>query len=202
MITVTTIALAILCYLIGAIPFSLVIAKWIGGVDIRKVGSGNPGATNVLRNLGWKYGVLAAAADVAKGVLAAWLGSTWGDATVVNMTVCILAVIIGHCYPVYLQFKGGKAVATTAGVVLFMEPIVFLALAVVFILIIAVSRYVSLGSVIAGLLNPLLIYLILGTRDIPLLIFSLVAAGLIVYRHRENIQRLRAGTESKLTVKK
>lgn len=186
--------LVLLCYLIGSIPFSYIVSHYVGGVDIRVKGSGNVGATNVMRNLGMKTALLAFALDLLKGFAAAWIGSALGGPWLVFL--CPAAAMIGHCYPAFLRFKGGKAVATTAGVVLYLSPWIFVILVLAFLATVLISRYVSLGSVaIAGAL-PFVGILFHLNLEIILLYFF--AAAFVLLRHKENIVRLRLGTESKI----
>ena len=185
----------VLCYLIGSVPFSYIFGRIMGGVDIRSKGSGNVGATNVLRNLGIKAGVLALIGDLLKGVIAAWIASVWGGPLLVLL--CSAAALIGHCYPVFLQFKGGKAVATAGGIVLYLNPLIFLILAAGFALTVFISRYVSLGSLVAAALLPLVAIILHQNMEIIILYFF--AAALVIYKHKENIGRLSQGAESKIT---
>ncbi|HNX28631.1 MAG TPA: glycerol-3-phosphate 1-O-acyltransferase PlsY [Syntrophomonadaceae bacterium] len=189
------ILLVLLCYLIGSIPFSYIFSRFLGGVDIRLKGSGNVGATNVLRNLGIKVAVLALAGDIFKGFITAWIAFTFGGP--VLFFLCPAAAIIGHCYPVFLKFKGGKAVATTAGIVLYIDPLIFIILLLALCLIVLISRYVSLGSLIVSFSLPFMGILFDHNLEIILLFFF--AASLIIYKHKENIERLRKGTESKIS---
>lgn len=189
--------LVILAYLIGSIPFSYFFSRLIGGVDIRSKGSGNVGATNVLRNLGVGAAILALSGDVIKGLVAAWLGVYFGGP--ILGALCAMAAIIGHCWPVFLNFKGGKGVATSAGIVAFLMPAAVAILLVVFILIVAISKYVSLGSVSVAFLLPI-VALLIGA-DIAYILLSILIAVLVIYKHRENIKRLRAGVEPKVKEK-
>jgi len=210
--------LAMVCYLIGAIPFGLLIAR-AHGVDIRKVGSGNIGATNVGRTLGRKWGILAFLLDVLKGLIPTlWVGrviferiDTWSwSVTAGNVAwlACGICCILGHNFPIYLRFKGGKGVATSLGVVLGVYPYLtyagLLAFAV-WIVVTLTSRYVSLGSICAAIALPILLVGLSAARgsdvlkaNLPLVGFALLAAGLVLYRHRGNFARLRAGTESRI----
>lgn len=186
-------ALVILCYIIGAIPFSYLVSL-IKGVDIRTRGSGNVGATNVLRTLGPAAAAAALAADLLKGVVAAWIGTMTGSEWMI--AACAFAAVVGHCYSVFLRFKGGKGVATSGGIVLYLFPRELLILLVVFLVVVALLRYVSLGSVTVAALLPILTLVMREPTELAIL--SLLLAVLVIYRHRENIQRLRSGTEPKL----
>lgn len=185
--------LVVLCYFIGAIPFSYLVSL-LKGVDIRTRGSGNVGATNVLRALGPVAAAAALAADLLKGVAAAWIGTMAGGEWLV--VGCAFAAVVGHCYSIFLRFKGGKGVATSAGVILYLMPRELLIMLVVFLVIVALLRYVSLGSITVAVLLPVLALAM--KEPFELLMLCLLMATLVVYRHRENIQRLRSGTEPKL----
>lgn len=184
----------LLCYLIGSIPFSYLFTRLITQQDIRKKGSGNVGATNALRTSGVRVGLIALAGDLLKGVAAAALGSYAGGEML--GALCAAIAVFGHCYPVFLNFRGGKGVATAAGAILVLMPGIFLILLVSLVGIALVSGYVSLGSVTAAALFPLLV--ILFDKPWSFIIMSLCVAGLVIYRHRANIKRLRNGTEPKL----
>lgn len=187
--------LLLLSYLIGAIPFSYLFGKYLGKVDISKRGSGNIGATNVLRSTGVSVAVLALIGDLFKGLIAAWLGLRWGGAWVA--AACGAAVVLGHCYSVFLSFKGGKGVATAAGVILFLMPQILLVLLATMILSVALTRYVSLGSVLAAALLPILCLIL--AEPWPYTIMSFLLAALVLYRHRSNIKRLISGQEARIT---
>lgn len=182
------------CYLLGAIPFSYLFVRILKGFDIRKHGSGNVGSTNVLRTAGKGVAVAALTGDLMKGVLAAWLGLHFGGE--ILAAICAAAAVIGHCWSPFLGFKGGKGVATSAGVMLFLMPKVFLALLILFIIIVVISRYVSLASTSVALLFPLMAYIFYKPNY--LLIMSFTLAVLVIYQHRENISRLCNGTEGKI----
>jgi glycerol-3-phosphate acyltransferase PlsY len=215
----TTIAVVAAAYLCGAIPFGLLIGLACG-IDVRTRGSGNIGATNVGRILGKPWGLLAFACDLLKGLLPVWLAGRWlaeraaGEPLTaadffVWMTVAT-AAIIGHVFPVYLRFKGGKGVATALGVLLGIWPYFTLPGAAAFgmwIVVTGLTRYVSVGSIVAAGAFPLLfaaaVHLAHGRwgsfeRLWPMYLFAAVLALLVIYRHRGNIQRLLAGTESKI----
>ncbi len=205
-------------YLIGSVPFGLLVGRW-GGVDVRSQGSGNIGATNVGRLLGRRYGMLVFSLDVLKGLVptlasGAVLGSLWADAQLAESVryICWLGVgaaaVIGHNYPVYLRFRGGKGVSTSLGVTLGVYPeLTFPALVAlgVWLLVVVLSRYVSLGSICAGIALPTA-YAIISTyrgrgllaESWPLTIFVLLLACLVLTGHRSNVGRLLAGTEAKI----
>lgn len=207
-------------YLVGAIPFGL-LAGWLRGVDIRRVGSGNIGATNAGRVLGRGYGIGVFVLDFLKGYLPVWIGGRilMEDSNVTGtagMNVFLLWVLIaagcvlGHMFPIYLRFKGGKGVATSAGAMLGIQPFyTWPALAVlgVWVLVTGISRYVSLGSIVAAIAFPIIFGLLAWRRGDawpgpgqlwPLHLFGVLIALLVVYRHRANIGRLLAGTEPKI----
>jgi len=190
-----TIGLVILSYLLGSIPFSYLVPKTTKGVDIRKVGSGNVGATNVLRNMGWLYGILAMLLDVAKGGAATYIGMRWGGSPLIT-SFCAGAVVMGHCYSPFIRFAGGKGVATAGGVAIALMPLYALGLALFFVLAVAVKKYVSLGSILTAAALPLVTYW--AGQPLEILILSLALAGFVIYKHKPNIQRLVAGTEPKL----
>lgn len=184
----------ILCYLIGSIPFSYIFTRLFTRQDIRKKGSGNVGATNVLRTSGPVVAILALLGDLLKGVAAGFIALNFGGW--LYIVLCSLAVVLGHCYPVVLKFKGGKGVATAAGVVLVYMPLVLGILALIFVATIIISKYVSLGSVTGALFLPVMI--IAFGKPWPYLVAGSLMCLVVVYRHRENILRLRRGTEAKI----
>ena len=188
-------ALAVLlAYLIGSIPFGLIVVKLTTGADVRAAGSGNIGATNVLRTTGRKAGVLTLVLDGLKGAAAVWMASALAGGSTFWMSFAALAVLAGHAFPVWLHFKGGKAVATFAGAFAVLTPVPLLAVVLIFVGVVAWTRYLSLGSIIAAGLFPVACFLILHP-EWPVMISSLGAALLIIDRHRPNIARIRAGEE-------
>ncbi len=189
--------LVFICYFIGAIPFSYIFSRFFGGIDIRSIGTGNVGATNVLRSVGIKIAIASLAGDLFKGVLAAWLGLYFGG--IMMASICASIAVVGHCWPIFLGFKGGKGVATSAGVILFLMPSVFLVLLVTFVALIAVTRYVSLGSVCGAIIVPLLV--LITHQPWPYFIMCLLLAIIVLFRHRTNIERLRKGTEKRINEK-
>jgi len=199
-----SIILIIFAYLLGAIPFGLLFARWLTGKDPREHGSGNIGATNAMRTGGKKVGVLTLLADIAKGALPVGIAmSIQHDPHVTNAVA--LAAFLGHIFPVYLRFKGGKGVATMFGVLIPWLPWVALSAFAVWLLLFKLTRYVSLASMIAGLLLPLLawIFAILEHQHLPISTLLLCASlgGLMIVRHKENIVRLWQGSESKVASK-
>ena len=187
----------VLCaYLLGSLPTALLVVRLMTGEDVRRKGSGNVGATNALRAAGWRAGVAVTLIDVAKGVLAVWLmqrynpESSW-------VSAAMLAVVVGHCYPVWLKFRGGKGVAAGFGAFLVIEPISALAILVVWFLVLAISRWVALASMVASAVFPLALKLI-GEPDMVTLISVSAAAVLIIFRHSSNIRKMLAGEEVKV----
>lgn len=189
------IAIVAVAYLIGSVPFALLMARRWGAADLRRVGSGNLGAANVLRASGVTAGVLVAALDVAKGVASVLIaGRLTGSADLTAMAG--FAAIVGHIYPVWLRFRGGKGVATACGVFSVLAPLALPASAAIFVATVWVTKYISLGSVLASAALPLLAYA-MGTPA-PAVVAAFAAAVLIIFRHRSNLGRLRAGTERRI----
>ncbi len=189
----------VLSYLLGSVSFSIVIAKWVKGIDIRQHGSGNAGATNTLRVLGKGPGIAVFALDIAKGVAAVWLGHAMSDNGWFPV-LCGLAAIAGHNWPIWFRFKGGKGIATTVGVIATLAFIPALLAGVVAIAIIALTRYVSLGSLLFAALTP--VFICLFQFSVPLLSASLLVCLFAFVRHRTNIVKLMQGTENKLGARK
>ena len=209
---------AFLSYLLGSLPFGL-FAGWLAGKDIRKEGSGNIGATNVVRVCGWRWGLPVFALDALKGFAPVfWLAPSLLGAEraallqnqALTLVLAALAAILGHNFPIWLRFKGGKGVATSAGALLALLPLPLAAAAGAFGLVLAATRYVSLGSMIAG---AVLVAAHLGfswqagqdpfaRTQLPRTVAAILMCLLVLLRHRANIQRLIAGTESKIGAKK
>lgn len=186
--------LIVIGYLLGSIPSSFIAGKIARNIDIRQYGSGNAGATNVLRVLGPKAAVPVFLADVFKGVLAALIGR-WmtGEA---GAALAGFAAIVGHNWPIFLNFRGGKGIATSFGVLLVLFPLISFILFVAGVVVIAITKYVSLGSITAAILFPIL--LAVFKYDWKMVLFGIVVGGLALYRHRNNISRLMEGKENKL----
>ncbi|WP_226526833.1 glycerol-3-phosphate 1-O-acyltransferase PlsY [Metabacillus niabensis] len=184
----------ILAYLLGSIPSGLIVGKLGYGIDIREHGSGNLGGTNTFRTLGIKAGLLVTSADILKGTLAAALPLLFGLDHLHQLLVGIFAVI-GHTYPIFAKFRGGKAVATSGGVLLCYVPLLFITMLAFFFIVLYISKYVSLSSMMAGVYG--IIYS-LFTKDIPLIIVITLLTGFVVYRHRANIKRIIDKTEPKV----
>jgi len=200
-------ALVLLAYLIGSIPFAVVVSKVMGLQDPRSYGSKNPGATNVLRSGSKSAAALTLLGDAAKGWFALWLARHLSpELPWAVYAVAALAVFLGHLYPIFLGFKGGKGVATALGVLLAIQPWLALAVALTWLLVAVVSRYSSLAALIAAVCAPLY-YLLLGklgatTAHLPVSLCIVIIALLLIYRHKANIQRLATGAESKIGSKK
>lgn len=189
-------------YLLGSIPFGIFIAKVFGGTDVRKSGSGNIGATNVARVVGPLAGILTLLLDAAKGFLAVWLAARWTHGAALAMVLAGLFAMLGHCFPAWLGFRGGKGVATAAGVFLALCPAAMLAATILFLLVVGFWRFVSLGSIAAAAALPLLIYLLWAPHFAPpqsVTLVSLAIAILVIYQHRGNIRRLGRGEEPKFS---
>ena len=197
-------------YLLGSIPFGYLIVRWQRGVDVRSTGSGSTGATNVMRNLGILGFVATFLLDVGKGTFAVLLTSrlTSGDAHWIPLSgdprwiaLASVAAILGHCFPVWLKFRGGKGVATGVGVFLALAPLqVALALAI-FAIVVGIWRYISLGSIVGTAAFPLLVYL-MRHPPLPIVLGAAASALIIIAMHHANIHRLLSGTENKLGKRK
>jgi glycerol-3-phosphate acyltransferase PlsY len=201
-IPITILLIPAVAYLLGSIPFGLLVAKVFGRGDVRKEGSGNIGATNVSRVAGPLAGILTLLLDGAKGAAAVLVAGRYSNDSAMWMVIAGLAALVGHCFPVWLKFKGGKGVATAAGVYLALCPPAFLAGLILFLLVAGVSRYVSLGSVAAAVAMPLLMYFLWAPHHAPppvITFGALAVAVLIVYKHDGNLQRLVEGTEPKFS---
>jgi len=189
-------------YLLGSIPFGLLLGKIFGGADVRKSGSGNIGATNVARVVGPVAGVLTLLLDAGKGAAAVWLAGLLSSESATWLIIATLCVLAGHCFPVWLRFRGGKGVATAAGAFLVLCPIAMLGATLLFLLVVIFWRLVSLGSISAAAAMPLLVYFFWAPRHAPpyaVTFGSLAAALLIVYKHDGNIQRLVQGDEPRFS---
>lgn len=199
------ILVGVLGYLLGSINTSLIVGKFYG-IDVRKHGSGNAGATNTLRTLGKKAAILVTIGDLLKGIISCLLG-TWLIGNVDNvgnlgLMIGGIAAIIGHNWPLYFGFKGGKGVLTTLAVVMMMDWRIGLILLGVFIIIVAFTRYVSLGSIVGSALFPIIALIPVFGRSKVFVVFAAFLGLLIIMRHSSNIERIFKGTESKLGAKK
>ena len=188
-------------YLLGSIPFGLLLTRLFGGGDVRKSGSGNIGATNVARVAGTLPGILTLLFDVAKGAAAVWLAGRVSNESATWMMIAALATLLGHCFPIWLKFRGGKGVATAAGAFLVLCPAALLGSVILFLLVVFFWRYISLASISAAASMPLLIYILWAQRAPPPIVTfgALAAAGIIIYKHDGNIQRLVQGEEPKFS---
>jgi acyl phosphate:glycerol-3-phosphate acyltransferase len=186
-------------YLLGAIPFGYIFARLIGKTDIREHGSGNIGATNILRVMGWKVALPVFVLDLLKGFAAVFLAKAVGGQPILQLAAGMLAML-GHSFPVFIGFKGGKAAATASGVLLAISGWVTLALFASAVLVLALTGYVSLASITGSLLLPLYFW-IFGFEPVYIY-FGLAAALLIIVRHQANIKRLLNGNESKLNLRR
>ena len=192
-------------YVLGSIPFGLLLTRVFGGGDVRKSGSGNIGATNVARVAGPLPGVLTLLFDAAKGAGAVWLAGRISNDSASWMMIAALAALLGHCFPIWLRFRGGKGVATAAGTFLVLCPPALLGSIILFLLVGFFWHYVSLASISAAAAMPLLIYLLWAPHHAPppMVTFgALAAAAIIIYKHDANIQRLVEGEEPKFSFSK
>ena len=192
--------LLIMSYIIGAFPTGLIVGKNIYGIDLREHGSKNIGATNALRVLGWKAGLGVFLIDVGKAAGAILVVDLFTPERITFLVLCGIAVLLGNFFNVFLGFKGGKGVAASLGVFLALAPKAVLIALAVFIVVLAVSRYVSLGSLTAAIAMPFLVYGFHGEG--ALLYMMIFVAALVIYKHRTNIVRLMQGTETKMGKKK
>jgi len=189
-----TAVVVLAAYLLGSIPFALILARrW--GSDLRAVGSGNLGATNVMRASGVRAGVLVAILDMGKGAVSVWLAARIGDGAPLPAAAG-LAAIIGHIYPIWLRFRGGKGVATACGVFSILTPLAVPPAIAIFAAAVWLTKYISLGSVLASMALPPIAYA-LGSPA-PAVIAAAAASAFIVFRHRSNLVRLVAGTERRM----
>ncbi len=201
-ISLALLSIPVAAYLLGSIPFGLLLTRLFGGGDVRKSGSGNIGATNVARVAGTLPGTLTLLLDVAKGAAPVWLAGRFSNESATWMMIAVLASLLGHCFPIWLKFRGGKGVATAAGAFLVLCPPALLGSAILFLLVVFFWRYVSLASISAAVSMPLLIYLLWAPHHAPppvLTFGSLAAAAIIFYKHDANIQRLVQGEEPKFS---
>lgn len=206
---VAYIVVAILSYLIGSINFSIIISKKVAGFDVREKGSGNAGTTNMLRTVGKKTALITLVCDILKGVISILLALLIGKiAKEANNSILVqiagILVIIGHTFPIFFKFKGGKGVATAVGVLLTTNWQIGLICLIFGLVLIALTRMVSLGSITAAILFPILVLFIKTNYIVEgnYFIYSLIIAVMVVFNHRENVKRLLSGTENKLSFKK
>jgi glycerol-3-phosphate acyltransferase PlsY len=188
-------AVVLVAYLLGSIPFGYLLVRWKTGGDVRATGSGNIGATNVLRTTGRLAGVATLLLDIGKGYLAVWIARQWTGESPLWMSLAALAVIAGHAYSVFLGFKGGKAVASFVGAFLCLTPFAVAMEMIVFATVVAWTRYISLGSIVGAATFPLAVWLLVQP-PVPIWAAATVACAFIIYKHRSNIERLRQGREN------
>ena len=201
-LSIANILLVCGAYLLGSIPFGLVLAKIFSGSDVRKAGSGNIGATNVARVVGPAAGILTLILDTAKGAAAVLVVARLSNESATWMMIAGFAALVGHCFPVWLKFTGGNGVATAAGVFFVLCPLALAGAVFVWALVVICWRYVSLASLSAAAVIPLFVYLLWAPRHAPPLTITfgtLAASLLVIYKHRSNIQRLIKGVEPKFT---
>jgi acyl phosphate:glycerol-3-phosphate acyltransferase len=188
-------AILVIAYIAGAIPFGYLLVRFTTGTDVRAAGSGNIGATNVLRTTGRAAGVATLLLDIGKGYFAVWIAGRLSHHDPLWMSMAALAVMAGHAYPVFLKFHGGKAVASCIGAFLCITPVALVAVTVVFVATVAWTRYISMGSIVASAALPLGVWL-LEKPPLPVLLAAIAAAGFVIYKHSSNISRLRQGSEN------
>ncbi len=201
---VTTL-IPVVAYLLGSIPFGLLVVKALGGADIRSVGSGNIGAANVTRNAGPVAGALTLLLDAGKGYFAVWLAGHWTGWNIRWMMLGAIFAVIGHVFPVWLQFRGGKGVATGLGVFIPICHDAVIAAAILWVLVVLFWRYSSLGSIVAAAAMPVFVYLLYAPGHAPIEFVTLgtiLIAVLILAKHRSNIERLIVGEETRLKFRK
>jgi acyl phosphate:glycerol-3-phosphate acyltransferase len=195
--------IAIISYLLGSIPTAVLAGKIFHGIDVREHGSGNAGATNVIRVLGWKTGIPVMIVDIGKGWLAAYLPVIFrlplveaGQLTSLQVFAGLIA-IIGHVYPIFAGFRGGKGVGSTFGVLLALNPLLTLSCVGIFLAVLLITGYVSVASMTAGLFFPIFLFTVFITDSLTFKIFSVFIAIALIITHRKNINRLLKGEESK-----
>lgn len=191
----TYVFLSILAYLLGSIPFGLIVGKIGYNIDIREHGSGNLGGTNTFRVLGKKAGVIVTLADILKGTLATLLPVLLGVSTEVSPLVIGVFAVFGHIYPIFAKFKGGKAVATSAGMLLGASPLLFGMMFITFFIVLFLSKYVSLASMVTSVIA---IITTIFLQETGLLIVTIILATFVFYRHTANIKRIINKTEPKI----
>ena len=198
----------LLAYIIGSIPTSVWVSKYFFGVDIRDYGSGNAGATNTYRVLGSRWGTFVMVADVLKGLVATslyllipyYMHDEW-DRT--NLMIGLgLAAVVGHIFPMFADFKGGKGVATLLGMVIAIQPLVAVCCVGVFLLVLYLTRFVSLSSILASISFAVFILFIFNERETLYRVFAIAVAAMVILTHQKNINRIFKGTESKVPILK
>ncbi|HHT02355.1 MAG TPA: glycerol-3-phosphate 1-O-acyltransferase PlsY [Firmicutes bacterium] len=192
-------AIIVIGYLIGSISFALIAGRW-QGIDLRRVGSGNLGATNMLRTLGLRAGLIVLALDVVKGLVAVWLGTVIGPIPLWGGILGGLAAIAGHSMPFYLGFRGGRGVAVGLGTIIYLIPFISLVALGVFALVVACTRYVSLGSLLGATTVLVMVWVL--PNPLPIRLLVTIAWAVLVWRHRANIGRLLRGQELRIQLPK
>ena len=209
----TYIVVAILAYLLGSISFSVIISKRMAGFDVREKGSGNAGSTNVLRTVGKKAAIITLICDILKGVVAILIALLAGRIiqgldNALLVQIAGVFVILGHTFPVFFRFKGGKGIATSLGILLMINWQIGLICLVFALILMILTRRVSIGSIAAAILFPVLVlfinqnYIVAESTNWSYLIFSIIVAIFVIFNHRSNIKRILNGTESKISLKK
>ncbi|MBS1762951.1 MAG: glycerol-3-phosphate 1-O-acyltransferase PlsY [Bacteroidetes bacterium] len=199
-------ALVVIAYLLGSIPTALLVSRKFFGIDIRDYGSGNMGATNTFRVLGPKYGTIVMVGDILKGVAAALLFTflpyyVEHEVARINLMICLgIASVLGHIFPIFAGFKGGKGVATLFGLVIALQPAIAISCVAVFLLVLYLTRYVSLSSILASIMLPVSVLWIWNEGEILYRGFALLVAILVVITHQKNIGRLIRGVESRMPI--
>jgi glycerol-3-phosphate acyltransferase PlsY len=200
--------LIILAYLIGSIPSSVWLGKALFGKDVRKEGSKSSGATNAMRILGWKFGLIVLILDVLKGILAVNLIYVLPFIEITDIEPlhiqCVLGImaIVGHIFPIYVGFKGGKGIATIVGILIGIFPLSLAIVFPVFVIIVYFSKFVSLGSILSALSLPFVFYFIFNKNDLILIGFTISLSIIVILTHRKNIKRIIAGEENVFSFKK
>ncbi len=185
-------------YLLGSFPSGYLVGR-LNGIDVREYGSGKTGGTNVLRTLGWGAMIVVAAADALKGLIAVVI-TQQVTASPIIVVLCGLAVIAGHNWPIYIKFKGGSGTGTGFGVLIGIAPLAALILVCCFLIPVLLTRYMSLGSIVAAAMAPLVIFLLVQSGRLPVeyALFALIGGSLVLFRHRGNMRRLLDGTERRI----
>jgi glycerol-3-phosphate acyltransferase PlsY len=200
---ISYIIIIIIAYLLGNISTSYIVAKRLAGVDIRTQGSGNAGSTNVLRTFGKKAGAMTFVGDLLKGMIAVLVARLIANFTGIDAVtagyIAVVGVVCGHNWPIILGFRGGKGVATSFGAMIAVNPIIALICFVAFLFIVAITKYVSLGSILGISMSPIVMMLAQNKKGI---LVTLILTASVIYTHRENIKRLLKGTERKIGQKK
>ncbi|TYT22487.1 glycerol-3-phosphate 1-O-acyltransferase PlsY [Dictyoglomus thermophilum] len=192
--------LVIVSYLLGSIPSALIVGKLWKGIDVRKHGSGNLGATNVLRVLGWGPAILVAIMDVGKGILAVYLAQTFLHNDYLFILLCIIAAVIGHSFPIFAEFKGGRSVGVSFGILFYLFPKSSIIIFVIAIIIVAITQYKSVASITCAVIYPFLLYSI-EKPPVEYLTGIILVCIFIIYRHIPNVKRLIKGGEHKISWK-